>query len=104
MKNIIRWFILNTVAANLLMVFIIIAGIFTLSRLRMEVFPDITIPIINVSVVYPGASPEDIEELVNKIKKSKRIELPNCGHLIPLEEPEQFSDHIINFANNLINS
>lgn len=64
MKNIIRWFILNTVAANLLMVFIIIAGMFTLSRLRMEVFPDITIPIINVSVVYPGASPEDIEESI----------------------------------------
>ena len=45
--------------------------------------------------------PEDIEELVNKIKNSKRIELPSCGHLIPLEEPEQFSDHIINFVNNL---
>tara|TARA_X000000950_G_scaffold278596_1_gene369834 strand:- start:7064 stop:10126 length:3063 start_codon:yes stop_codon:yes gene_type:complete len=30
----------------------------------MEVFPDITIPIINVSVVYPGASPEDIEESI----------------------------------------
>ena len=45
--------------------------------------------------------PEDIEELVKKIKNSRRIELPNCGHLIPLEEPEQFSDHIINFVNNL---
>ena len=64
MKNIIRWFIANTVAANLLMIFIIIAGLFTLSRLRMEVFPDITIPIINVSVIYPGASPEDIEESI----------------------------------------
>ena len=30
----------------------------------MEVFPDITIPIINVSVIYPGASPEDIEESI----------------------------------------
>ena len=45
--------------------------------------------------------PEDIEELVKKIKNSRTIELPNCGHLIPLEEPEVFSDHIINFANNL---
>ena len=44
---------------------------------------------------------EDIDELVKKIKKPIRIELPNCGHLIPLEEPEHFSDHIINFANNL---
>ena len=45
--------------------------------------------------------PEDIQELVKKIKNSRTIELPNCGHLIPLEEPEQFSDHIINFANDL---
>ena len=45
--------------------------------------------------------PEDIQELVKKIKNSRTIELPNCGHLIPLEEPEQFSDHIINFVNDL---
>ena len=64
MKNIIRWFITNTVAANLLMIFIIISGFFTLSRLRMEVFPDIAIPIINVSVIYPGSSPEDVEESI----------------------------------------
>ena len=45
--------------------------------------------------------PEDIEELVKKIKNSRTIELLNSGHLIPLEEPEEFSDHIVNFANNL---
>ncbi len=45
--------------------------------------------------------PEDIEELVKNIKNSKKIELPNFGHLIPLEEPEEFSDHIIKFEKNL---
>ena len=45
--------------------------------------------------------PEDIEELVKKIKNPITLELPSCGHLIPLEEPEQFSDHIIKFAKNL---
>ena len=45
--------------------------------------------------------PEDIEELVKKIKNSRTIELPNYGHLIPLEEPEEFFNYIINFANNL---
>ena len=45
--------------------------------------------------------PEDIEELVKKIKNSIRIELPSCGHLIPLEAPEEFSDHIIQFVKNL---
>ena len=45
--------------------------------------------------------PEDIEELVKKIKNSITIELPHCGHLIPLEQPEEFSDHIIKFVKNL---
>ena len=45
--------------------------------------------------------PEDVEELVKKIKNPITIELPRCGHLIPLEEPEQFSDHIIKFVKNL---
>ena len=44
---------------------------------------------------------EDIKELVEKIKIPITIELPNCGHLIPLEEPEQFSNYIIKFAQNL---
>jgi len=64
MEKIIRWFIANSVAANLLMLFIIFAGLFTVLQLRMEIFPDINLGIINVSVVYPGASPEDIEESI----------------------------------------
>ena len=34
--------------------------------------------------------PEDVEELVKKIKNLINIELLSCGHLIPLEEPELF--------------
>ena len=45
--------------------------------------------------------PEDVVELVKKIKNPITIELPSCGHLIPLEEPELFSDHIIKFAKSL---
>ena len=45
--------------------------------------------------------PADIEDLVKKIKNPITLELPSCGHLIPLEEPEQFSDHIIKFVENL---
>ena len=44
---------------------------------------------------------EDIEELLKKIKNPIRVDLPNCGHLIPLEEPEIFSNHIIEFASKL---
>ena len=45
--------------------------------------------------------PEDVEELVKTIKKPITIELPSCGHLIPLEEPELFAGYIIKFTKNL---
>ena len=45
--------------------------------------------------------PEDVEELVKKIKDPIIIELPSCGHLIPLEEPELIADYIIKFTKNL---
>ena len=39
MERIIRWFVNNTVAANMLMLFIMVAGVMTLPRMKMEVFP-----------------------------------------------------------------
>ena len=45
--------------------------------------------------------PEDIEDLVKKIKNPITLELHNCGHFIQLEELEQFCDYIIKLAKNL---
>ena len=64
MERLIRWFVNNGVVANLLMAFIIIAGALTIPLLKMEVFPEIEIDIINVTAVYPGASPSDVEDAV----------------------------------------
>ena len=64
MKPITRWFVQNKVAANMMMIFIIIAGFVTIPYIKMEVFPAIEVDIINVSIVYPGASPSDIEESI----------------------------------------
>jgi multidrug efflux pump subunit AcrB len=62
MNNIIAWFAENKVAANLLMVFLIVAGFITLSTIRLEVFPELSPDLINVSVIYQGAAPEEVEE------------------------------------------
>ena len=43
MEKLIRWFVKNTVAANMVMLFILVAGLLTLPRIRMEVFPDINV-------------------------------------------------------------
>ncbi|HKJ18821.1 MAG TPA: efflux RND transporter permease subunit [Xanthomonadales bacterium] len=58
----IAWFARNPVAANLLMISVVIGGLVAFnSALRLEAFPPFDIDTINVSVELRGASPEDIE-------------------------------------------
>ncbi|MXX57167.1 MAG: efflux RND transporter permease subunit, partial [Gemmatimonadetes bacterium] len=60
----------NGVAANLLMFFILIAGFFSLTTLVQEVFPEISMDRVHISVPYPGATPDEIEEsIVLKIEE-----------------------------------
>ncbi len=54
----------NGVAANLLMFFILIAGFFALTTLVQEVFPEISLDRVHISVPYPGATPDEIEESI----------------------------------------
>ena len=64
MKAIINWFATNSVAANLLMLSIVALGILTAPKLRMEVVPTVEAEIITVTVPYPGAAPEEVEESI----------------------------------------
>lgn len=56
------WFTRNSVAANVLMLFLLIGGVFGLKSVRQEVFPEFDLDIILVQVPYPGASPEEVEQ------------------------------------------
>ena len=51
----------NSVAANLLMLFLLVGGLLTAFRVKQEVFPEFTMDMVIVSVPYPGASPEEVE-------------------------------------------
>ena len=73
MENLIRWFVNNKVVSNLLMILIITTGATTIPMLKMEVFPEIDLNIINVSAVYPGATPSDVEEAIC-IKIEERLQ------------------------------
>ncbi|GLP97795.1 efflux RND transporter permease subunit [Paraferrimonas sedimenticola] len=48
--------------ANLLMMGLILLGLTALPNLKRETFPEYSPPYINASVVYPGASPQEVEE------------------------------------------
>jgi multidrug efflux pump subunit AcrB len=59
-----NWFPRNGVAANILMFLFLIGGVLSLAsgRIRTEVFPEVRPNIVTVSVVYPGATPTEVEQ------------------------------------------
>ncbi|MEM9228730.1 MAG: efflux RND transporter permease subunit [Pseudomonadota bacterium] len=59
--GILEWFAGNHVAANILMIALVVAGAFTVMTMRTEVFPPIDPRQITASVSYPGANPEEVE-------------------------------------------
>ncbi len=62
MKSIIAWWVRNTVAANLLMISILVGGVVAYFKMEREAFPAIALSGAEVSVSWPGASPEDVEQ------------------------------------------
>ena len=60
----IDWFARNSVAANLLMMFIVIGGLIASFNLTSEMMPEISLDRILVDVPYLGAAPEEVEEAV----------------------------------------
>ena len=62
MKFLVSWFVHHGVAANLLMLLIVIGGLATIPRLRQEIFPELSSDTITISAAYLGASPEEAEE------------------------------------------
>ena len=57
----IKWFTENGVAANLLAGIVIVTGLFVASNIKLELFPELDLDIVSVSVAYPGAAPEEVE-------------------------------------------
>ncbi len=71
MNGAIRWMAENHVASNLLMLVLIIGGLILGFNIKQEVFPDITLDRVQVSVAYPGAGPEEVEEgVILKIEEN----------------------------------
>jgi multidrug efflux pump subunit AcrB len=58
----IAWMARNPVASNLLMFVILLGGLFTMLRVKQEVFPSFELDIVGISVPYPGASPAEVEQ------------------------------------------
>ena len=60
--GIIAWMAYNPVAANLLMLVIMVAGIQSLFTITKEVYPNFSHETLTISVPYPGSSPVEVEQ------------------------------------------
>ena len=119
MNRMIEWFTDNHVAANLLMILIIVAGFMSAMSIRQEVFPQVDLDLVSVQVLYLGASPEEVEEGVclrveeaiqgiDGIKRINATAVENSGTVtaeistdadarVVLDEIKQAVDRIITF-------
>jgi multidrug efflux pump subunit AcrB len=61
-RGIIAWFATNPVAANLLMIVILCLGLAAGLTMRRTMMPEFEIDVIQVTMAYPGAAPEEVEQ------------------------------------------
>jgi HAE1 family hydrophobic/amphiphilic exporter-1 len=54
------------VFATMVIMSFMVLGIVSMSRLGIDLFPEVNFPFVNISVIYPGASPEEVETLVTR--------------------------------------
>jgi multidrug efflux pump subunit AcrB len=77
-KGSIAWMAGHSVTANLLMLVLVVGGLIVSSQMTKEFFPEMELDQVQISVSYPGASPEEVEE----------------GIILPVEEALQSLDGI----------
>ncbi len=62
--GIVAWFARNHVAANLLMLAIVVVGLMVAKNIRQEIYPQYEVDTVDVSIQYRGASPEEVEQSI----------------------------------------
>jgi len=69
MVNVSRWSIRNPVAATLFFILLTTIGLLCFKALKIRNMPNLDLPVVIVTMAYPGASPATLEsEVVNKVE------------------------------------
>lgn len=80
--GIIAWFVKNPVAANLLMIGIIIMGFYSLvKKIPLETFPAFEQDVVNIAVNYAGATPKEVEQGVTLRVEDAISDLPGVERI-----------------------
>lgn len=79
--NAVKWFTRNHVAGNFLMLIVLVAGLATWFKIKKEIFPEIAVDAVLVTLPYPNATPEEaergvvvpVEEAISDLQGIKKI-------------------------------
>ena len=93
--GVIAWFARNSVAANLLMIFIMVAGFATANfTLRKQMFPQIEFNTIIINAAYPGAAPKDVEENIAIRVEEALTDIQGLERVVTFSRRNSFSARI----------
>ncbi len=81
-SGLIAWFVYNPIAANLMMIFIIIVGALSAINIDKKALPDFITETVSITVIYPGSGPKEveqgvilkIEQAISDVKGIKRVQ------------------------------
>lgn len=66
MNSIINFTLKNKLAVWLITIIVVVAGLYSGLKMKLESIPDISIPVLSVTTVYPGATPEQVDDQVSQ--------------------------------------
>lgn len=66
MKSIVNFVMRNKLAVWLLTIIVTVAGLYSGTRMKLETIPDITIPVVSVTTIYPGATPDQVADDISE--------------------------------------
>lgn len=92
MKTILTFFVNRALVVNLISIFIILLGIYAMYSINREAFPNVNLDNIAIGFSYPGASPDEIEQLIitpieqelkslDGIDKMNSVAFPSSGNI-----------------------
>ena len=87
--NITRFAIKKPVGITMIVLFFVVLGLFSFYRIGVELLPAINTPFVTVTVKYPGAGTEQIEQDVIKPLEDSLSSLSNLKHMTSIRDQKK---------------
>lgn len=82
--NVSAWSIHRPLPAILVFILLTAAGLIAFNRLAISQFPDLTVPVVNVTVALPGASPSTLETQVTRKVEDATASIPQLRNMVSI--------------------